>query len=202
MKLPKGQYYAIDTQSPNGPGQNPPPFLTQGAFAPLKVTSGSGASLPKTSAKVTVKDEPKDRFSYNVSGLKSGTNTITFDNASKEDHHVLAVQLLPGHSLAQAQALREIVRVTGDEGFLREMLPPIKKYFQWLMANRDFDGDGLISIISPFESGIDWSPSFDPVHGIPSGIASDKLFRKVVFADLRNFLRGYNLKRIYKPFLE
>ena len=104
VKLPKGQYYAIDTQSPNGSGQNPPPFLTQGAFAPLKVTSGSGASLPKTSAKVTVKDEPKDRFSYNVSGLKSGTNTITFDNASKEDHHVLAVQLLPGHSLAQAQA--------------------------------------------------------------------------------------------------
>ena len=105
VKLPKGQYYAVDTQSPNtGPGQNKPLFLTEGALAPFKVTSGSGASLPKTSASVTVKDEPKDSFRFDVSGLKTGSNSVTFDNTSKEYHHVLAVPLLPGKTLAQAKA--------------------------------------------------------------------------------------------------
>jgi len=102
VKLPSGLYYAADTQSPNG-GQNQPPFLTEGALAPFRVTSGAGASLPKTSASVTVKDEPKDSFRFDVSGLKTGSNTVTFDNTSKEYHHVLAVPLLPGKTLAQAK---------------------------------------------------------------------------------------------------
>src|SRR5438128_46948 len=47
VKLPQGRYYAVDTQSPNGgSGQNQPPFLTEAAVAPFKVTTGSGASLP------------------------------------------------------------------------------------------------------------------------------------------------------------
>src|SRR5437588_3462937 len=55
VKLPKGQYYAADTQSPNGgSSQSQPPFLTEGALAPFKVTGGSGASLPKTAASVAV----------------------------------------------------------------------------------------------------------------------------------------------------
>jgi plastocyanin len=102
VKLPKGSYYAVDTQSP-GSGNNPP-FLAQGAFAPFTVSSGSGASLPKTSGKITINDEPKDRFAFSVSGLKTGTDQITFDNASKEYHHVLAVRLLPGKTLADARA--------------------------------------------------------------------------------------------------
>jgi plastocyanin len=104
VKLPEGQYYALDTQTPNGPGQNLPPFLTQGALAPFKITSSSGASLPKTSATITVRSEPKDRFRFDVSGLKTGTNEVTFDNTSKEYHHVLAVPLLPGKTLAEAKA--------------------------------------------------------------------------------------------------
>jgi plastocyanin len=104
LKLSKGQYYALDTQTPGQGGQNGPPFLTEGALAPFKVTSGSGASLPKTSATITAKDQPKDRFKFDVSGLRTGTNTVTFDNASKEYHHVLAVPLLPGKTLAEAKA--------------------------------------------------------------------------------------------------
>jgi plastocyanin len=104
VKLPAGQYYAFDTQSPPGPG-NSPPFLTEGAFTSLQVTGGAASALPTTAGKVTIKDQPHDKFAFAVSGLKSGPDVITFDNKSKEAHHVLAVRLLPGHTPAQALAV-------------------------------------------------------------------------------------------------
>jgi len=97
-----------------------------------------------------------------------------------------------------AQALWRIYKKTGDIDFLREILPKIKKYYSWLTANRDFDGDGLISLISNYESGIDHKPSFDEVLGFKSKKADNKYFRKVIWVDLRNFLRWFNLKKIYK----
>jgi glycogen debranching enzyme len=97
-----------------------------------------------------------------------------------------------------AQALLRIYNNSKDEKFLIQMLPAIKKYFHWLRVNRDFDGDGLISIISAFESGIDWKPSFDEVLGNYSQKTSTRYFWKNISVDLRNFLRWYNLKWIYK----
>jgi glycogen debranching enzyme len=35
----------------------------------------------------------------------------------------------------------------------------------WLLANRDLEGDGLLWIVQPDESGLDASPKFDPVWG-------------------------------------
>lgn len=97
-----------------------------------------------------------------------------------------------------AQALLRIYQNSKDEEFLMELLPKIKKYFHWLRVNRDFDGDGLISIISAFESGIDWKPSFDELLGNRSKKTSNNYFWKNISVDLRNFLRWYNLKWIYK----
>ena len=97
-----------------------------------------------------------------------------------------------------AQALLRIYQCTGDKNFAREQLPKLKKYFHWLAANRDFDGDGLISIISNFESGIDHKPSFDKVIGYDSKKTTNKYFRKIIYVQFRNFLYLYNLKKIYK----
>lgn len=95
-----------------------------------------------------------------------------------------------------AQALLTIYEATGDDTFLAEMLPKLKLYYQWLAENRDLDGDALISIISPFESGMDWKPSYDVVVGFNGGHADFRLFCKIVLVDCRNFLRNYNLKKI------
>jgi hypothetical protein len=43
--------------------------------------------------------------------------------------------------------------------------PGIAAQADWLMENRDLDGDGLLWIIQPDESGLDASPKFDPVWG-------------------------------------
>ena len=43
--------------------------------------------------------------------------------------------------------------------------PRIAAHHEWLRRNRDLDGDGLLWIVQPDESGLDSSPKFDPVWG-------------------------------------
>lgn len=45
------------------------------------------------------------------------------------------------------------------------VVPTIRRHHEWLAANRDLDGDGLLWIVQPDESGLDDSPKFDPVWG-------------------------------------
>ena len=97
-----------------------------------------------------------------------------------------------------AQALTRIYEASKDKEYLRRLLPKLKKYFDWLSSNRDFDGDGLIAIISNYESGIDHKPSFDEVLGFKGEKANSKYFRKVIWTEVRNFLRWYDLKKIHK----
>ncbi|MEX2591588.1 MAG: trehalase-like protein [Anditalea sp.] len=97
-----------------------------------------------------------------------------------------------------AQAVTRVYKASGDRDFLKDMLPKLKKYYRWLAKNRDFDGDGLLSIISPFESGMDWKPTYDVALGLPEKKANWRLFLKVVGVDLRNYLNNYNLDAIYR----
>jgi hypothetical protein len=43
--------------------------------------------------------------------------------------------------------------------------PRIAAHMDWLSAERDLEGDGLLWIVQPDESGLDASPKFDPVWG-------------------------------------
>jgi hypothetical protein len=63
-------------------------------------------------------------------------------------------------------SLRAIWNATHDVELLKEFVPKLVAYFDWWAAERDPDGDGLVSIIHPWESGIDASPLYDPAHGI------------------------------------
>jgi len=70
-------------------------------------------------------------------------------------------------------------------------VPAIGRHHEWLATHRTRDGDGLIWIVQPDESGLDASPQFDPIwghraHGLPGFIL---LVR-------RNRALGYDLNRI------
>jgi hypothetical protein len=69
--------------------------------------------------------------------------------------------------------------------------PQIAQHHRWLLANRDLEGDGLLWLVQPDESGLDSSPKFDPVwgrraHGTP-------LFPLLVRHTAR---RGWDARRI------
>ncbi|AVR46549.1 trehalase-like protein [Christiangramia fulva] len=97
-----------------------------------------------------------------------------------------------------AQAVQRIYNITGDKAFVEKLMPGLKKYYQWLAKNRDFDDTFLLTIISPYESGMDWKPSFDIPLDFTEGKATKKLFRKVTWVDFRNFLNNYKLERIWE----
>ncbi|MGH2856064.1 MAG: MGH1-like glycoside hydrolase domain-containing protein, partial [Solirubrobacteraceae bacterium] len=69
--------------------------------------------------------------------------------------------------------------------------PGIARQMQWLAANRDLDGDGLIWIVSPDESGLDASNQFDAIWpGRTHGTAG------YVMLVWRNRRLGFDLRRI------
>jgi hypothetical protein len=67
----------------------------------------------------------------------------------------------------------------------------IGRQYDWLARNRDLDGDGLIWIVQPDESGLDASPQFDAIwRGHADGLPG---FVRLV---RRNRKHGYDLRRI------
>jgi hypothetical protein len=70
-------------------------------------------------------------------------------------------------------------------------VPAIARHHDWFEANRDLDGDGLIWIVQPDESGLDASPQFDVIwgrraHGLPG-------FVRLVHQNRR---LGFDLRRV------
>lgn len=127
------------------------------------------------------------------SRLTPGVWTDTLQARFKElNHPHMSALIQPPLS---AQALKHIWMHTHDRDYLAEMLPKLKKHFDWLAGHRDFDGDGLISIITMFESGIDWKPSMDVLFGI-SGPADERLYNCGIGTDYFNFVNDYNLETI------
>jgi glycogen debranching enzyme len=102
-----------------------------------------------------------------------------------------------------ARALLTLYEACGDRVYLGEMYARVKRHHEWLARNRDFDGDGLITIVTPFESGMDWKPSYDTVLGYvkrrtPRHLWNSRLYWQGVAVDLSNFVRRYDLARIRK----
>jgi len=63
-------------------------------------------------------------------------------------------------------AWERVAAASADEpGFATEALHALEAHLDWLDRERDVDGDGLITILLPDESGIDDSPKYDPVYG-------------------------------------
>jgi glycogen debranching enzyme len=65
-----------------------------------------------------------------------------------------------------ALAVEAVVAQTGDRAFARELLPATAAHYAYLAAHRDPDGDGLVSIVCPVESGMDNTPAFDAALGL------------------------------------
>ena len=100
-----------------------------------------------------------------------------------------------------ATALLRLFEASGDRVYLGELYAKVRRYHEWLATHRDFDGDGLLTIISPFESGMDWKAAYDPVVGYaarttPRRLLTSRLYWKVMAVDFANFAARYELARI------
>jgi glycogen debranching enzyme len=64
------------------------------------------------------------------------------------------------------EAVQAAARGEGGRAFLAEVLPRVRRYFDWLDRVRDPDQDGLIATLQPDESGLDHTPKYDAYLGI------------------------------------
>jgi glycogen debranching enzyme len=81
-----------------------------------------------------------------------------------------AIARLVLHHLTQppvlALAVEAVHQHTGDLDFVREVLPATAKHYAYFATHRDPDGDGLVSIVCPIESGMDNTPAYDMALGL------------------------------------
>lgn len=70
----------------------------------------------------------------------------------------------------QPPILAEAVAAVASRGrgsaYLREILPAVRRYYDWCDRERDPDRDGLIAIVEPHESGMDQTPAYDAYLGV------------------------------------
>ncbi len=83
LNLPAGKYVVVDSASLGPGGGGPPPT------ADMKFTSGDTGDLPSTPANVKAARTGKDKYAWDISGLKSGKNQITFDSKGKDALHLI-----------------------------------------------------------------------------------------------------------------
>jgi hypothetical protein len=63
-------------------------------------------------------------------------------------------------------SLRSIYNVTSDVELLKEIVPKLVKYFDWWRNTRALDDTGLVTILHPWESGLDLTPAYDAALGV------------------------------------
>jgi hypothetical protein len=93
QRLEPGHYFVVDTGVLEA---DDPKTWARTAVAELDVTGDAGdATLPTTGAKISAAD-----YSYTTSGLKAGTNRVTFANHGQQIHHVVLAPYAKGATLA------------------------------------------------------------------------------------------------------
>lgn len=68
-----------------------------------------------------------------------------------------------------AEAVSMIAARGGGAAFVREMVPPLKRFYDWLDRTRDPDRDGLIATLQADESGLDHASKYDAYLGVAAG---------------------------------
>ena len=72
-----------------------------------------------------------------------------------------------------AEAVAAGARGEGGDDYLKEILPGVRRYFDWLDRVRDPDRDGLIATLQPDESGLDHTPKYDEYLGVSGDVLAD-----------------------------
>jgi Glycosyl hydrolase family 63 C-terminal domain len=84
-----------------------------------------------------------------------------------------------------------VERIGGD--FAAEAYPAVAAFYRYLARERDPDGDGLVSILAQFESGLDYSPVYGDGHRDPVSIYVASRWPELV-----NKVLGFDLQRIFR----
>jgi hypothetical protein len=101
VNLPAGNYVAFDSSAIGGSPGGPP------ASADIKVASGDTGDLPTTPATVDAAKTGKDKYAWDISGLKSGKNEVTFKSGGSDAIHLIAAVAVKGKAPSLSQVKKD-----------------------------------------------------------------------------------------------
>jgi hypothetical protein len=108
VNLPQGNYVLVDATALGGPGSGSGPPATAG----MTLSGGSSGDLPSTDAKITANTAGQDKYKWDISGLKTGANQVTFDSKGQDAVHTIIAVPIKG----QAPPLAQIQKDLGTNG--------------------------------------------------------------------------------------
>jgi plastocyanin len=106
VNLPGGNYVIVDAAALGGPGPSSGPPATAG----MTLSGGSTGDLPDTSANVTADSLGDDKFKWEISGLKAGTNQVTFDSKGDNTVHTIIAVPIKGQAPPLSQIQRDLAK--------------------------------------------------------------------------------------------
>jgi plastocyanin len=136
--LQPGTYYLLDTESAQGSEQV---NARKGGVAKFEVTGEevADAELPETDATITAED-----FSFETAGIVPGDNRLTFENTGKQLHHVIALPIAKGSTIADVKKFVSSEEESGGP-------PPVD--FESAKSSAVIDGGQAQVIEMPFKKG-------------------------------------------------
>jgi hypothetical protein len=84
----------------------------------------------------------------------------------------------PIHALAAWEVFQADPATARRRGFLPRIYPRLRAWHDYLLGRRDLRGDGLVSVIHPWESGMDNSPSWDEPLARIEPVPADSFVRR------------------------
>lgn len=99
-----------------------------------------------------------------------------------------------------ALAVSKIFEKDSDLEFLKKIYPSLKKYYNYLLRERDSRGNHLIGLINPDESGEDNSSRFDVPLNAPAMLSLDEHFKLRLNLIAENKTCDFDAKRCMKNF--
>ncbi|MEV6898680.1 hypothetical protein [Amycolatopsis sp. NPDC051372] len=84
----------------------------------------------------------------------------------------------PVHALAAWEVHLADPSTSDRRGFLRRLYPRLRRWHDYLFTRRDLGGDGLVSVVHPWESGLDNSPSWDEPLGRIEPVPTSSFVRR------------------------
>jgi plastocyanin len=106
VNLPQGNYVIVDASALGGPGPSSGPPATAG----LTLSGGSTGDLPSTGANVTADSVADDKFKWDISGLKTGTNQVTFDSKGENTVHTIIAVPIKGQAPPLSQIQQDLAK--------------------------------------------------------------------------------------------
>ena len=101
VDLKAGKYEFFSASAPEQEGAQPQ--YKRGGAGSFEVTGDpSGAQLPATDAQIKALELGPTDYQFETSGLKAGTNQVTFTNGGAQLHHALMFKLGEGATIDQA----------------------------------------------------------------------------------------------------